>query len=137
MSSTSSWTFVPISINDYVQKHLAGNPGVDRADLVRRLESALAAALAGAKCMCGRPIWALGSAEAGQSCFTCITGEADPSGDYEIAEALDGQLALGRARSNGGKQEVAPGRNTARKGMRGVPNGTSGQAANHERRGRK
>ena len=29
----------------------------------------------------------IGSAEAGNACFTCITGESDPSQDYEIAEA--------------------------------------------------
>ena len=26
---------------------------------------------------------------AGSACFTCITGEADPSDDYEIDEALE------------------------------------------------
>jgi hypothetical protein len=31
----------------------------------------------------------IGSAEAGLKCFTCITGESDPSEDYEIAEACD------------------------------------------------
>ena len=80
--------FLSMSIDDYVQKHLATNPGVDRGDLVRRLRSALASARAGARCECGAPIWVIGSAEAGLSCFTCITGEADASADFEIAEAL-------------------------------------------------
>jgi hypothetical protein len=31
-----------------------------------------------------QPIWALGSAIAGRGCFTCITGESSPTGDYEI-----------------------------------------------------
>lgn len=44
---------------------------------------------AGARCDCGEPIWVIGSAETGHMCFTCITGEADPSEDYEIAEACD------------------------------------------------
>lgn len=31
------------------------------------------------------PIWAIGTAIAGwHSCFTCLTGEADDSVDYEI-----------------------------------------------------
>jgi hypothetical protein len=29
-------------------------------------------------------IWALGSAIAGRGCFTCITGESSPTGDYEM-----------------------------------------------------
>ena len=35
----------------------------------------------------------IGSAEAGNACFTCITGEADSSEDYEIAEACDKRRA--------------------------------------------
>ena len=81
--------FVPITIEDYVERHLAANPGVDREDLVERLRYALASARAGERCACGNPIWVIGSAEAGLSCFTCITGEAVPSDDYEIADALD------------------------------------------------
>ena len=84
-----SGVFIPISIDDYVQKHLANNPGVDRADLIRRLQSALASARAGVRCECGGPIWVIGSAEVGLSCFTCITGEADPSDDYEITGPID------------------------------------------------
>jgi len=83
-----SRSFVPISIDDYVRKHCAGNRGVDRSDLIERLKSALARACAGARCECGNRIWVVGSALAGLSCFTCITGEAHPSGDYEIAEAI-------------------------------------------------
>ncbi len=84
-----SGMFTPISIDDYVQKRVVSNPGVDRADLIRRLRSTLASARAGARCACGGPIWVIGSAEVGLSCFTCITGEADPNDDYEIAEAVD------------------------------------------------
>lgn len=80
--------FRPISIDDYVRMHLASNSGVDRADLIERLRSALASARAGERCRCGNPVWVIGSAEVGLSCFTCITGEADPSDDYEIAEAI-------------------------------------------------
>jgi hypothetical protein len=83
-----SRSFLPISIDDYVQKHLAGNRGVDRSDLIERLNSALASARAGVRCECGERIWVIGSAEVGLSCFTCITGEAEPDDDYEIAEAI-------------------------------------------------
>lgn len=81
--------FVPIAIDDYVEKHLAANPGVDRADLIERLKVALAAARSGQRCACGNSIWVIGSAEVGLSCFTCITGEAVPSEDYEIVDALE------------------------------------------------
>lgn len=84
-----SRVFIPISIDDYVHLHLVCNPGVDRADLIERLRSALASARAGARCDCGGPIWVIGSAEVGLTCFTCITGEVDPIDDYEIAEAFD------------------------------------------------
>lgn len=32
---------------------------------------------------CGQPVWMLGELE---MCFTCVTGEADPSDDYELIE---------------------------------------------------
>ncbi len=83
-----SRSFVPISIENYVQKHCAANRGTDRRDLVQRMKSALARARAGERCGCGSRVWVVGSALAGLSCFTCITGEAYPSGDYEIAEAI-------------------------------------------------
>ncbi len=35
---------------------------------------------------CGQPIWKLGSLLVGwDGCFSCITGEADASDDYELA----------------------------------------------------
>ena len=39
------------------------------------------------RCACGARIWVIGSAEAGNGCFTCITGDAWPRADYEIDEA--------------------------------------------------
>ncbi len=81
--------FVPIRLDKYVQLHMKSNPGVVAADITARLQSALEAYKTGRRCYCGAPIWVIGSAEAGLSCFTCITGEADPSDDYEIAEACD------------------------------------------------
>ena len=79
--------FVPIEIDVYVDLHLRNNPGTDRRETVARLEEALAARLAGATCDCGEPIWVIGSAIAHYACFTCITGEAVPEEDYEIAGA--------------------------------------------------
>ena len=52
----------------------------------KTLRESLAAKKNGARCMiCGAPIWAAGSAITGTNmCFTCTTGEADNSEDYEI-----------------------------------------------------
>ena len=79
--------FVPIEIDDYVTLHLKSNPDEKPAGLVSRLQIALAAHRAGERCDCGNPIWVVGSAVAGHACFTCITGEAVPDGDYEITDA--------------------------------------------------
>ncbi len=79
--------FVPIGIDDYVTKFLAGNPGSERSEVTARLKETLSDFKAGARCSCGAPIWVIGSAEAGNACFTCITGEPHPEEDYEIAEA--------------------------------------------------
>ena len=76
--------FIPIRLDDYVVQHLRANPDVEREDLVERLHSAIAASRRGERCQCGQPIWIIGSAEVGLSCFTCITGESHPDDDYEI-----------------------------------------------------
>jgi len=81
--------FIPIRLGDYVRLHLKSNRGESAAEVTARLRSALERYKAGARCACGEPIWVIGSAEAGNACFTCITGETDPSGDYEIDEACD------------------------------------------------
>jgi hypothetical protein len=79
--------FVPIPLDQYVKLHLRRNRGGDAKEVAARLRNALAAHRAGIRCRCGQAIWVIGSAEVGASCFTCITGEAEPSGDYEIDEA--------------------------------------------------
>ena len=79
--------FVPIELDDYLERHLQANPGADRAEVRERLEATLAAAQAGAGCACGAPIWVIGAAEVGHACFTCITGEAAPTDDYELVGA--------------------------------------------------
>ncbi|WP_409214757.1 hypothetical protein [Prosthecobacter sp.] len=76
--------FTPIRLDNYVELHLRANPDVGRADLAERLRHAMAASQRGERCQCGQPIWIIGSAEVGLSCFTCITGEAYPDEDYEI-----------------------------------------------------
>jgi hypothetical protein len=81
--------FSSITLKDYVRKHLKSNPRDKEAEVVAQLQSVLAAYKAGERCSCGEPIWAIGSSQVGHMCFTCITGEADPSDDYEIDEACD------------------------------------------------
>ena len=74
-------------LDRYVELHLQSNPSVDRVEFAHRLRQAVDARKAGARCACVALIWAIGSAEAGAACFTCITGEAWPENDYEIDEA--------------------------------------------------
>jgi hypothetical protein len=81
--------FVTIKLSDYVRAHLRNNRGETAGAVTKRLQSALDAYRAGSRCHCGAPIWVIGSAEAGNACFTCLTGESDPSDDYEIAEACE------------------------------------------------
>jgi hypothetical protein len=80
---------MPISIPDYARLHVKANRGAKEAEVRTRLKGALAAYQAGERCDCGEPIWVIGSAEVGHMWLTCITGESDPSQDYEIAEACD------------------------------------------------
>jgi hypothetical protein len=75
-------------MRDYLKSHLQSNKGVKEHDLVKRLNAALTRYRAGETCHCGEPIWVIGSAEVGNTCFTCCTGESDPSHDYELEEAL-------------------------------------------------
>lgn len=76
--------FTPISIPKYVKLHAASNPGTNAVELAQCLRRVVQAKLAGARCQCGEPIWAIGSVHVGFSCFTCITGEATPEDDYEV-----------------------------------------------------
>jgi hypothetical protein len=81
--------FEPISIDECVKLHLKRNPSENVVDLKKRLQDALSYALSGKKCSCGNPIWVIGAAHFGYSCFTCITGEATPDDDYEIDQHID------------------------------------------------
>ena len=65
---------------------MKNNKGYRKKELVKTLNETLTAKKNGAKCIiCGAPIWAAGSAITGSNlCFTCTTGEANDSDDYEI-----------------------------------------------------
>jgi len=82
--AAASHCFTPISIAKYVKLHAASNPGTDVVELSRQLQQILEAKAAGEVCQCGEQIWAIGSAQVGLGCFTCITGEAVPDNDYEV-----------------------------------------------------
>ena len=80
--------FTPIGLENYIQRHLKSNPDASRKEIESGLRSALSDHKAGVKCDCGNPIWVIGSAVAGNACFTCITGEAMSDDDFEIDEAM-------------------------------------------------
>ena len=76
----------PISVEKFADMVMENNKGYRRKDLIHDLCNTLEEKKNGAKCIiCGAPIWAAGSAITGTNlCFTCTTGEADDSEDYEI-----------------------------------------------------
>jgi hypothetical protein len=79
--------FCPIKFDDYVDGYLKINPDTSRDEITNGLKDALNAYKKGIRCRCSKPIWVIGSAVMGYSCFMCITGEAKPDSDYEIDEA--------------------------------------------------
>ena len=78
--------FVPITIDSFVKSYKKRNPKENTARLKENLNRIVDEKKKGAACqVCNQPIWAIGSAITGwYGCFTCITGEADSSKDYEI-----------------------------------------------------
>ena len=77
--------FVPISIEDFIKNYKENNPKENAAEIRKALIRAVEAKKAGAVCnICDKPIWAIGSVTGTYRCFTCITGEANNSEDYEI-----------------------------------------------------
>ncbi|MEK3885331.1 hypothetical protein [Paenibacillus sp. PL2-23] len=76
----------PISIEKFVTLYLQSNPNENRQDMLKKLRLAVTAKHEGTCCIqCAEPIWAVGTAIAGWNvCFTCLTGEADDSKDYEV-----------------------------------------------------
>ena len=81
--------FTPIKLKEFVEKYIRSNPGTSRREITAGLQTALGEYKSGVKCGCGNPIWVIGSAAAGNGCFTCITGEPMPESDYEIDEACE------------------------------------------------
>jgi hypothetical protein len=81
--------FCAIRMEEFIKLHRKINPGERPDEFISLLRRSVADARQGARCHCGSPIWAIGSAVVGNACFTCITGEADPSSDYEIDEVLE------------------------------------------------
>ncbi len=79
--------FTPIKLKEFVEKHIKSNPGTSRKEITASLQAALSDYKSGVKCVCGNPIWVIGSAVVGNGCFTCITGEALPHDDYKIDKA--------------------------------------------------
>jgi hypothetical protein len=77
---------VPISIEKFVASYLKNNPKENKQVIIESLKAAVTAKQEGACCsQCEQPIWSIGTAIAGWNvCFTCLTGEADDSEDYEI-----------------------------------------------------
>lgn len=92
--------FIPISVSEYIRKHLENNPSANETDLRKSLNVALSAYRNGVKCQCGNDIWVIGSAAVGNSCFSCITGESFPSDDYEIDSAIN------KAENKKGKRHI-------------------------------
>ncbi len=93
-------SFIPISIEQYIKKHLKSNPSKNEKDLKRQLKTALANYQYGVKCSCGNDIWVIGSAFSGNGCFTCITGESLPDNDFEI------DLAIKKSENKKGRRHV-------------------------------
>ena len=88
MTDQKTSEFKPVSLESYVELYLNANPDVSREEIEDGLISALNDHKRGEQCDCGNPIWVIGSAVAGNACFTCITGESIPDDDYELDEAM-------------------------------------------------
>lgn len=73
-----------ISIEEYIKSYININPKENSKELRKRFQEVIEDRKKGIKCYCGNEIWIVGSAIVGNSCFTCITGEAYPDDDYEI-----------------------------------------------------
>lgn len=77
---------VPISIEKLIEQMAKSNKGLNKKETKKSILEASERKMNGAKCIqCGQPIWAIGSGVTGTDmCFTCNTGEADDSEDYEL-----------------------------------------------------
>ena len=76
-------SFSPITLEKAIQGHIKLNGGKE-ATVRAEMEKNIRMKKNGAKCMvCDQAIWAFGGTE---MCFSCTTGEADASEDYEFEE---------------------------------------------------
>lgn len=73
-----------ISIDNFIQIYKKRNPNENFVELRNNLLHFKKVKKRGEKCICGNPIWVIGSAISGKGCFTCITGESYTTDDYEI-----------------------------------------------------
>jgi hypothetical protein len=76
----------PISIEKFAERFVRENKSENKHQVIKNLKSAANRKENGATCIvCSQAIWAIGSAITGTDmCFSCTTGEADSSDDYEI-----------------------------------------------------
>ena len=87
MNSKSKFSdnrFNKISIDGFLDQFKKNNKNTDLSSLKKDLLYFKGLNEKEAQCSCGNAIWIIGSAIVGKGCFTCITGEADTSNDYEI-----------------------------------------------------
>ncbi|PEB54565.1 hypothetical protein COO03_04810 [Bacillus sp. AFS098217] len=77
---------VSISVDEFARNYVKANKGEDLQVIKKNLKQSVKNKKIGAVCItCNSTIWAIGSAVVGwNGCFSCITGEADSSEDYEI-----------------------------------------------------
>jgi hypothetical protein len=92
--------FIPITIDNFIKMHIENNPSENIEELKDQLEKRLSDYNNGIKCHCGNDIWVVGSSFAGNSCFTCITGESFPTDDYEI------ELAIKKRENKKGRRHI-------------------------------
>jgi hypothetical protein len=83
-SNTEINRFKKITVDSFIQMYKQSNPDENVAELRNNLLHFKKLKKRGEKCICGNPIWAIGSAISGKGCFTCITGESYTTDDYEI-----------------------------------------------------
>ena len=84
-----TYNFTPISIEKYAKMIVQNNPSEKKENTIKLIELAIKDVKKGERCNCGNPIWVAGSIFTGYACFTCTTGEANASEDYEIKEVIE------------------------------------------------
>ncbi len=99
-------SFKPIKLEKFIADHMENNPKSNEQEIRTTLQNALKDFKSGVKCSCGLDIWVIGSSMVGNNCFNCITGEHDPSNDFELAEALPKNQDLYFEESNNIPPEV-------------------------------